>query len=127
MLYRQCSWLYLYRTIMPSKPSEALKNAVDEGLVFLRQLPTDSSSQSIVLMPLFILGCSAFEAEQRPETSQAFDTLQAYSNLGNVGYAKTIVERVWELIDASDESSWDWESIIKDMVSDVSLLLLAFS
>ena len=116
MLYRQCSWLYLHRTIMVSKPNETLRQAVEEGLSYLRELPTDSSTQSILLMPVFLIGCSAFEEDQRPEIRQAFDNLQAYSNLGNIKYARRIVEKVWELMDADDDSSWDWESIIKDMV-----------
>ncbi|KAF2402550.1 hypothetical protein EJ06DRAFT_345205 [Trichodelitschia bisporula] len=115
MLYRQCTWLYLHRTIQPSTPNAQLHMAVDEGLEYLRELPEDSSTQSIMLMPLFILGCSAFQQEQRPEIQRAFDSLEAYSSLGNIKYAKRIVERVWELMDEGSESSWDWETIIKDM------------
>jgi len=111
MLYRQCTWLYLHRTILPSSPSPNLRAAVDEGLIFLKALPTDSSTQSIVLMPLFLLGCAAFEEYQRPAIRDAFAGLQAYSNLGNIKYAKAVVEKVWEMMDAGDEESWDWETI----------------
>lgn len=112
MLYRQCTWLYLYRTIMPSLPNPNLQHAVDEGLEYLRQLPSDASTQSILLMPVFLLGCAAFEQSQRPEILQAFEGLQNYSNLGNIQYAKKVVEKVWEMMDAGDEESWDWETII---------------
>ncbi len=112
MLYRQCTWLYLHRTILPSEPNESLRTAVNDGLEYLRHLPPDSSTQSILLMPLFLLGCSAFEPEQRPEIRQAFDGLQAYSNLGNIKYARAVVEQVWEMMDAGDTDSWDWETII---------------
>lgn len=115
MLYRQCTWLYLHRTILPSTPNASLHEAVDEGLAYLRQLPTDSSTQSILLMPLFLLGCAAFQPEQRPEIMQAFDSLQAYSNFSNIKYARHIVERVWQMMDDGDESSWDWETIISSM------------
>ena len=113
MLYRQCTWLYLHRTILPSTPNIYLYQAVDEGLFYLRQLPSDASTQSILLMPLFLLGCAAFELDQRPEILQAFEGLEAYSALGNIKYAKVIVEKVWEMMDAGDEDSWDWETIIQ--------------
>jgi len=115
MLYRQCTWLYLHRTILPSSPNRHLREAVDEGLDYLRALPADASTQSILLMPLFLLGCAAFEDYQRPDIIKAFESLQAYSNLGNIRYARTIVEKVWELMDAGDDSSWDWETIIYNM------------
>ena len=63
-------------------------------------------------MPLFLLGCSAFDPEQRPEIETAFAALQEYSNLGNIPYAKEVVETVWQMMDAGDEESWDWETII---------------
>ncbi|OCK94268.1 uncharacterized protein K441DRAFT_561812 [Cenococcum geophilum 1.58] len=113
MLYRQCTWLYLHRTILPSTPNINLRQAVDEGLFYLRQLPSDASTQSILLMPLFLLGCAAFERDQRPEILQAFEGLEAYSALGNIKYAKVIVEKVWKMMDAGDEDSWDWETIIR--------------
>jgi hypothetical protein len=120
-LYRQCAWVYLQRTIMPSRPNPRLQSAVDEGLMYLRELPEDSSTMSIVLMPLFILGVSAFAPEQRPDIQKAFADLQAYSNLGNIKYAKMTVEKVWELMDAGDEKSWDWEAVMGNMVSDIEL------
>ncbi|KAF2088528.1 hypothetical protein K490DRAFT_39417 [Saccharata proteae CBS 121410] len=114
MLYRQCTWLYLHRTILPSAPNDSLRQGVDEGLAYLRQLPSDSYTQSILLMPLFLLGCSAFEPEQRPDIRTAFQGLQNYSALGNIKYAKEIVENVWTMMDAGVEESWDWETIIKN-------------
>ncbi|KAI9841667.1 MAG: hypothetical protein M1837_000461 [Sclerophora amabilis] len=114
-LYRQCTWIYLYRTIQPSRPSEKICEAVEEGLAFLRQLPPDTGTQSILLMPLFLLGCAAFVPEQRPDIRRAFGTLKRYSNLGNIEPAREVVEKVWARMDAKDESSWDWESIIQEM------------
>jgi hypothetical protein len=111
-LYQQTTYIYLHRTIMPSQASPNLRTAVDKGLEFLRQLPEDSSTQSILLMPVFLLGCAAFEQYQRPDIEKAFDALQAYSNLGNIKYTRIIVEKVWEMMDSGNEESWDWESII---------------
>ncbi len=114
MLYRQCTWLYLFRTIHQSRPHPQVQEAVDEGLVFLRELPPDCSEQSIMLMPTFMLGISAYVPEQRPDIKKAFEVLHNYSNLRNIKYTEQVV---WELMDAGDESStWDWEEIMKNMV-----------
>lgn len=118
-LYRQCTWVYLYRTIQVSKPNPSLSAAVDAGLDCLRAIPRGESTQCILLMPLFILGCAAFEERQRPDLEIGFDNLQAYSNLGNIKPAKKIVSRVWEMMDAGDERSWDWETIMFDMGIDL--------
>ncbi|KAK3616264.1 hypothetical protein LTR56_018859 [Elasticomyces elasticus] len=116
LLYRQCTWIYLHRTIQLSIPSPTFKQAVDQGLEYLRMLPWDTddgSTQSILLMPLFLLGCAAFEPEQRPEISEAFQRLQKWSSLGNIRYAREIVEQVWQMMDEGrEEETWDWETII---------------
>lgn len=117
-LYRQSTWVYLYRTICPSRPSEKIAQVVDDGLLFLDQLPIDAGANSIMLMPLFLLGCSAFETKQRERIKRGFDSLQAYSSLRNIEPAFRVVEKVWRVMDHSIEESWDWEKIIEDMDMD---------
>lgn len=114
-LYRQCTWVYLWRTIQASEKSPKITSAVDDGLQYLRELPPKESAQSVVLLPAFILGCAAFEERQRPEVERAFDNLEAYSSLGNIRPAREIVRKVWELIDAGDAKSWDWECTMAEM------------
>ncbi|KAJ5188797.1 Protein of unknown function DUF3468 [Penicillium cf. griseofulvum] len=117
-LYRQSTWVYLYRTIRPSRPSDKIAQVVDDGLNYLDQLPQDASAFSIVLMPLFLLGCSAFLAEQRERITQGFENLKSYSNLRNIEPAFKVVSRVWEIMDTRTQDSWDWEKIIRDMNMD---------
>ena len=112
-LYRQCTWIYLYRTVHKSTPTKKIIDAVDEGLEYLRQLSPDASTQSILLMPLFLLGCSAFKEEQRPEIKKCLGTLKRYSNFRNIEPARKVVEAVWDLMNKGDESSWDWETVIQ--------------
>jgi len=81
-------------------------------------LPLDAGANSVMLMPLFLLGCSAFEPLQRERVKKGFDALRSYSNLRNIQPALTVVEKVWDLMDNSPEESWDWEKIIKDMNMD---------
>jgi hypothetical protein len=117
-LYRQSTWVYLYRTIRPSYPSEKISQVVDDGFLYLDQLPVTHGAYSILLMPLFLLGCSAFEPRQRDRIRAAFENLKAYSNLRNIEPALTIVEKVWEVMDTNATLSWDWEKIIDEMGMD---------
>ncbi|KAJ5174834.1 uncharacterized protein N7482_000711 [Penicillium canariense] len=117
-LYRQSTWVYLYRTIRPSRPSDKIAQVVDDGLGYLDQLPQDAGAYSIVLMPLFLLGCSAFLPQQRERIQRGFESLKAYSNLRNIEPAFKVVTRVWEIMDTKMEDSWDWEKIIRDMNMD---------
>ncbi|PGH18641.1 hypothetical protein AJ80_04388 [Polytolypa hystricis UAMH7299] len=117
-LYRQSTWVYLYRTIRPSRPDAKIAQVVDDGLLFLDQLPANAGAYSIMLMPLFLLGCSAFEAQQRERVKMGFESLQSYSSLRNIEPAFRVVEKVWEVMDTNTEQSWDWEKIIKDMDMD---------
>ncbi|KAI9725376.1 MAG: hypothetical protein M1828_003226 [Chrysothrix sp. TS-e1954] len=112
-LYRQCTWIYLHRTICLRNGNLAI--AVDEGLKLLRQLPSDGEMQAILLMPVFLLGCAAFEPSQRPEIAKAFDGLQSYRNSGNIRHARTVVEGVWQMMDRGDDNSWDWETLMDRM------------
>ncbi|KAL3496927.1 fungal-specific transcription factor domain-containing protein [Aspergillus germanicus] len=117
-LYRQSTWVYLYRTIRPSRPSDKIAQVVDDGLEFLDSIPQDAGAFSIVLMPLFLLGCSAFLPRQRERIQKGFEALKAYSNLRNIEPAFKVVRRVWEVMDTKTEDSWDWEKIIKEMNMD---------
>ena len=117
-LYRQSTWVYLYRTIRPSRPSEKISQVVEDGLAYLDLLPQDAGAYSIVLMPLFLLGCSAFVPKQRERIAQGFETLKSYSNLRNIEPAFQVVSRVWEVMDTKTEDSWDWEKIIQEMNMD---------
>ncbi|CRG85638.1 putative transcriptional regulatory protein C965,10 [Talaromyces islandicus] len=117
-LYRQSTWVYLYRTIRPSRPSEKISQVVDDALKYLEMLPSDAGAYSIMLMPLFLIGCSAFEPHQRERIKRGFDAMEGYSNLRNIEPALKVVERVWEVMDSRMEDSWDWERIIEEMKMD---------
>jgi hypothetical protein len=117
-LYRQSTWVYLYRTIRPSRPSEKISQVVDDALKYLEMLPSDAGAYSIMLMPLFLIGCSAFEPHQRERIKRGFDAMEGYSSLRNIDPALKVVERVWEVMDSNMEDSWDWERIIGEMNMD---------
>lgn len=109
MLYRQATWVYLYRTTKGSHPHPYIKSAVDDGIRYINELPAEGWIQSNVLLPLFLIACAAFEEEQRFHINRAFNGLIACTGLGNIGHAKEIVDEVWTAMDNNIEESWDWE------------------
>lgn len=128
LLYRQIAWIYLYRTMKPSSPSSELAQGVNEGLVYLKRLLPSSTepglrtwTNGILLPPLYLLGCSAFEPEQRRGITAGFDALQAYSHMGNAMHARRVVERIWQMMDQGrrQDETWDWESVMTGMGLDV--------
>jgi hypothetical protein len=112
MLYRQATWVYLYRTTKVSRPHPYIKSAVDEGIRYINELPAEGWIQSNILLPLFLIGCAAFEHQQRVEINRAFTGLIACTGHGNISSAKEVVDDIWKLMDAGDEESWDWEKIV---------------
>ncbi|KAF3908787.1 hypothetical protein ABW21_db0206124 [Orbilia brochopaga] len=120
VLYQQVTWIYLYRTVQRSIPDPKIRNAVDEGLRCLAALPLEESSYSMLLMPVFLLGCAAFDVEQRPEITKTLVKMKE-AGLQNAIHAQKVINKVWELMDTEDETSWDWERIIQDFGYDFLL------
>ncbi|KAH8819044.1 fungal-specific transcription factor domain-containing protein [Xylogone sp. PMI_703] len=123
LLYKQMMWVYLFRTIYPPKKSdwkvdERIKEVVDDGLKLLKRFPADDPAQTLLLLPAFVIGCAAFEEKQREPIREAIHTVRNYTRLRNSDNALALLERVWELMDAKDERSWDWQTIAHDMGMD---------
>ena len=114
-LYRQCTWIYLYRTIYHSRPCHNLSQGVEVGLSFLSRLKDEDSIQPVLLMPVFLLGCAAFEAMHRPQIEAALDSLECKRGNGNIKHVRTVIKEVWQMMDTGNRDSWDWETLMKNM------------
>ncbi|TVY82266.1 Transcriptional regulatory protein moc3 [Lachnellula suecica] len=123
LLYKQMMWVYLWRTIYPPKtthwkPDPRITQAVDDGLTLLASFSPRDPSQTLILAPAFVIGCAAFEKEQRDPIRKAISTVRAYTEYKNSDTALKVLEEVWRLMDAKDERSWDWQSIAHGMGMD---------
>jgi hypothetical protein len=126
-LYRTTFWLYLQRTVSPSMLTPELEHGVEMAVSYLRDIAPNSSIQSVLLTPLYIISCSAFLPAHREFLTKQFDTLEQFSGLGNIPPTREVVQRVWELMDDADEAqrslSWDWEGVMSDMVCISNVLI----
>lgn len=121
-LYHSCMWLILQRTIMsgPDPPPHFLAGVTD-SLKYLETIEDNSPLQSVLVTPVFILGCCAYEHDIRPSILNAFTVLENYSHNGNIRHARDIVQTLWELMDNGDKKAWDYESVMRDMNIDTLL------
>ncbi len=123
MLYRQMMWIYLWRTIYPPqctnwKLHSHITTAVNDGIKLLSLFGPRDPSQTLILAPAFVIGCAAFEKEQREPIRKAIAVVKAYMEYKNTDTALEVLEEVWRLMDAKDEQSWDWQSIAHRMGMD---------
>jgi len=109
VIYRQCTSVYLYRTLLPSSSDRRISDAVEVGIAALAALKADSAAQAMLLVPLYIFGCAAFRKLQRPAIDAAFSNLANYRHCASVGHAQDVVRKLWVMMDLCDERSWDWE------------------
>lgn len=123
LLYKQMMWVYLWRTIYPPKtthwkPDPRITQAVNDGLTLLESFGPQDPSQTLILAPAFMIGCAAFEKEQRDPIRKAIAIVKTYTEFKNSDTALEVLEEVWRLMDARDEKSWDWQSIAHGMGMD---------
>ena len=114
-LYRQCTWIYLYRTIYHQYPSENLLQGVDNGLSLFTQVQDEDEVQPILLMPIFLLGCAAFEERHRQRINAALDSLETKRGCGNIRHVRRVIREIWLMMDHHDSKSWDWETLMDSM------------
>jgi hypothetical protein len=132
LAYRQGAYVYLYRTIRPSEPSSGLTQVVVEGLSYislaLRDITKNGGASwvcGVLLPPLFLLGCAAFDPVQRQAVIDNLEDLHTCNQRIGIVHARTILEEVWSRIDAAengaDDDAWDWEAVMKDLDMDILL------
>ncbi|KEQ99490.1 hypothetical protein AUEXF2481DRAFT_179909 [Aureobasidium subglaciale EXF-2481] len=131
LVYRQSAYVYLYRTIKPSRASPELAQVVSEGLSYtahaLRDVTRNEGSKSwicgVLLPPLFLLGCAAFDPSQRRLVLENFEDMQACNQRASIVHAKAILREVWSRMDAEHgaDDAWDWEAVMKDINIDIML------
>ena len=112
MLYKQCLWLYFHRSIQPSHPTTAYSTVVDDGLHYLRTLEglLGNADKSFLLIPIFLLGTTAFHPPQRQPVFRALERVDPQRQLGIFAHAVSILDLLWNMMDDGRVSNtWDWE------------------
>jgi hypothetical protein len=74
--------------------------------------------QTLILAPAFIIGCAAFEKDQREQIRKAIFIVKLYIEYKNTDAALQVLDEVWKLMDEKDELSWDWQRVAHRMGMD---------
>ncbi|THY12095.1 hypothetical protein D6D02_05389 [Aureobasidium pullulans] len=110
LAYRQSAYVYLYRTIKPSKASAELAQVVSEGLSYTSLALRDVTRSN---------GMNGW----RQLVLESLEDLHACNQRTNIVHARAILEEVWSRMDAAHgaDDAWDWEAVMKDMSVDIML------
>lgn len=123
LLYRQMLWVYLWRTLYPPPkscsedwvPDHRIVDAVDGGIELLEKVDPRSRGQTLLLPPVFVIGCASFEHSQRDRVRRAVGIVREYTELRNAERVGEVLEEVWKVMDTRIEESWDWQGIMARM------------
>ena len=111
-LYREAAFVYLLRTIRDPTPCPILSTRVKRGIGFLESLRNHGkSTDCVLLLPTFILGCAAFAASERNSIEKVMQALAECNNFSNVQPSMQALREMWVLMDQNDTRNWDWETI----------------
>jgi hypothetical protein len=96
----------------PSQNEARLTLMVDESLAILDSFKPSDPSQTLLLLPCFLIGTVCFSPSQRERVRAAIRTVRGYTGLRNADRVVDVLEDVWRLMDAGDwVAVWDWPGV----------------
>jgi hypothetical protein len=97
LLHKQILWIYLWLTIYPLKstswvPEHRITLAVKDGIALLELFPPKEPVQALLLVPVFIIGCGAFDTIQRDSVRGSLQIIEKHAMLKDTDLALIILE-----------------------------------
>ncbi|KAK0611467.1 fungal-specific transcription factor domain-containing protein [Immersiella caudata] len=90
--------------------------AVDESLSILDTFKPSDPSQTLLLLPCFVIGTACFTPAQQERIRVAVKTTKGYTGLRNADRVMDVLEELWRLMGAGQWSAvWDWPSIARSL------------
>lgn len=114
MLYKHVLWLYFNRSIQPSLATTGFRAVVDDGIHYLSALETmlGNADRSFLLVPIFLLGTTAFERRQRDALFRSLEGVDPTHQVGIFEHAMYTLELIWNMMDDGRAgATWDWERL----------------
>lgn len=108
-MFHYAGLIHLYRRISnfpPSHPAvqQCVSQIVDHLLPKIRR---GSSAEACLLFPMFAAGCEALDEGRREVVRERLGGVEGGSGMGQVGRARGVVERVWELGGKGGNVAWE--------------------
>ncbi|KAK1753043.1 transcriptional regulatory protein moc3 [Echria macrotheca] len=93
-----------------------ITNAVDQSLEIIDTFKPSDPSQTLLLLPCFIIGTACFTPIQQEKIGAAIRTFKGYTGMRNADLVIKVLEEVWAMMSAGKWSdAWDWPSIARRM------------
>ncbi|KAK3313265.1 hypothetical protein B0H66DRAFT_389486 [Apodospora peruviana] len=100
----------------PSQHDPRITVAIDESLAILDTFKPSDPSQTLLLLPCFIIGTACFTPAQQERVRVAVKTVRGYTGLRNTDRVLDVLEQLWRLMDAGDWAAvWDWPGVARGL------------
>ena len=82
----------------------------------LERFKPSDPSQTLLLLPSFIIGTACFLPEQQERIRAAIRCVRGYTGLRNGDLALKVLEEIWRLMSQGEwERVWDWAGVANGM------------
>ncbi|KAL2019926.1 hypothetical protein VTK56DRAFT_9018 [Thermocarpiscus australiensis] len=100
----------------PPQLNPRIPRFVDESLAVLESFKPSDPSQTLLLLPCFIIGAACFSPAQRERIRTAIRTVRGYTGFRNADRVVEVLEELWRLMDAGEWLAvWDWPGVARSM------------
>jgi hypothetical protein len=103
----------------PPQHDPRITLAVDESLAILETFKSSDPSQTLLLLPCFMVGTACFNPSQQTRVRAAIKTVKGYTGLRNNDRVMDVLEELWRLMDAGEWAAvWDWPGVARRLDMD---------
>lgn len=100
----------------PPQQDPRVAITINESLAILETFKPSDPSQTLLLLPCFVLGTACFSPEQQDRIRTAVKAVRGYTGLHNSDRVIQVLEEVWRLMDVGDWAAvWDWPSVAQNL------------
>lgn len=88
--------------------------AVEESLMILDTFKPSDPSQTLLLLPCFVIGTACFTPSHQDRIRAAIKTTKGYTGMRNADLVIDVLEEVWRLMAAGRWAEvWDWPGVAR--------------
>ncbi|KAK4198840.1 fungal-specific transcription factor domain-containing protein [Triangularia verruculosa] len=100
----------------PASHDVRITRAVEESLDILDTFKPSDPSQTLLLLPCFVIGTVCFKPRQQERLRAAIKCARGYTGLRNADRVVEVLEELWRLMEMGEWAQvWDWSRVAKDM------------
>ncbi|KAK0725465.1 fungal-specific transcription factor domain-containing protein, partial [Lasiosphaeris hirsuta] len=100
----------------PPQHDPRITVAIDESLAILDTFKPSDPSQTLLLLPCFVIGTACFTPSQQDRVRAAIKTIKGYTGLRNTDRVMDVLEEIWRLMAKGQWAVvWDWPGVARGL------------